>query len=460
MFLDVQACMEITDVPSTFFGLMMGRMGRGSSRGGHFDCMENLASLSSVHLYQPMSGEKIGLFYEIISRGFDSYTMPTQIQTYMVDYRLDSYLDDDLLRALVIQPLQKVFKSKLIEISVRHRPQDFSKSFCLEGDEIDVSIWIKLYNKHLPKDQHVLLTLTVELPREIEESIILEDGFSLEEALKTSLTTNFPETSGSFFPAIKRTLKDSPYLRSSDNRLMEYKYEKVLFSDQSPYQFVQIVQTLDFGPLLILDGYANYAESDKETYTHMLMNLPHEDYSGKEVLILGGGDGALIQELFALENPPSFVTMVDIDAMVMDACNQFMPNVCGKFLDRSNWEGPNHKIIAGDAIAFMKECLSGPKKFDFIFGDLTDTPVSTTPRDESVWAFLKMILDMGVNLLKPNTGKYLTHCNGICVPQSLEAYEKVLANLAGGSCTFTKTTRYVNSFYETWTYYQIIRNEK
>lgn len=62
---------------------------------------------------------------------------------------------------------------------------------------------------------------------------------------------------------------------------MEYKFEKVLFSDQSPYQFVQIVDTLDFGPFLILDGYANYAESDKETYTHMLMNLPHEDYSVK-----------------------------------------------------------------------------------------------------------------------------------------------------------------------------------
>ena len=99
------------------------------------------------------------------------------------------------------------------------------------------------------------------------------------------------------------------------------------------------------------------------------------------------------------------------------------------------------------------------KKFDYIFGDLTDTPVSTTPRDNSIWEFLKMILEMGVALIKPNTGRYLTHCNGKNVPQSLEAYEKVLKKLAGGKCEFSKSFNFVPSFKETWTYYQIWRKE-
>jgi len=43
------------------------------------------------------------------------------------------------------------------------------------------------------------------------------------------------------------------------------------------------------------------------------------------VLILGGGDGGLIKELFELgDNCPAFVTMVDIDEMVMEACSKFM----------------------------------------------------------------------------------------------------------------------------------------
>ena len=75
------------------------------------------------------------------------------------------------------------------------------------------------------------------------------------------------------------------------------------------------------------------------------------------MLILGGGDGALIKELFELKPAPKFVTMVDIDDMVMDACSKHMRSACGNFLDRDNREGPNHKIIAGCAIKFLKEAI-------------------------------------------------------------------------------------------------------
>ncbi len=30
--------------------------------------------------------------------------------------------------------------------------------------------------------------------------------------------------------------------------------------------------------------------------------------------------------------------------------------VCGDFLDKKNWDGPRHKIIAGDAIQYLKDC--------------------------------------------------------------------------------------------------------
>ena len=49
--------------------------------------------------------------------------------------------------------------------------------------------------------------------------------------------------------------------------------------------------------------------------------------------------------------------MVDIDGMVMDACAEFMPNVCGKYLKRIHWDGDNYKVINGCAIQFMKDCM-------------------------------------------------------------------------------------------------------
>ena len=51
-------------------------------------------------------------------------------------------------------------------------------------------------------------------------------------------------------------------------------------------------------------------------------DLPFQDYKDKEVLILGGGDGALLYEL--LKESPKFVTMVDIDEAVMRGCKEHM----------------------------------------------------------------------------------------------------------------------------------------
>jgi hypothetical protein len=66
---------------------------------------------------------------------------------------------------------------------------------------------------------------------------------------------------------------------------------------------------------------------------------------------------------------------------------------------------------------------------------------------------------MAIKLVKPNTGKYLTHCTGKNVENGLEDYEKVLKQLAEGKCTFTRSENFVNSFMETWIFYQISRNE-
>ena len=64
-----------------------------------------------------------------------------------------------------------------------------------------------------------------------------------------------------------------------------------------------------------------------------------------------------MNELQKLEDGPAFVTMVDIDVCVMDAVAQYMRSVCGPYLDRDNREGPRHKLIVGDAVQFLKDCI-------------------------------------------------------------------------------------------------------
>ena len=59
-----------------------------------------------------------------------------------------------------------------------------------------------------------------------------------------------------------------------DGRWCDYKVDKVVYDVRSEHQHVMILNTMDFGNLLVLDGYANLAESDTVQYTHSLMNLP------------------------------------------------------------------------------------------------------------------------------------------------------------------------------------------
>lgn len=57
-----------------------------------------------------------------------------------------------------------------------------------------------------------------------------------------------------------------------------------------------------------------------------------QNYKGTEICILGGGDGALLYEL--LKESPKFVTMLEIDEMVMEACNVHLKSICGDVLER------------------------------------------------------------------------------------------------------------------------------
>lgn len=56
-----------------------------------------------------------------------------------------------------------------------------------------------------------------------------------------------------------------------------------------------------------------------------------ENYDGKDICILGGGDGALLYELLK-ENPKS-VVMLEIDEVVMQACDKHLRSICGDVLE-------------------------------------------------------------------------------------------------------------------------------
>lgn len=232
----------------------------------------------------------------------------------------------------------------------------------------------------------------------------------------------------------------------------------MLVDVQSEHQHIQIFDTVDNGHLLVLDGNANLAESDIVPYTHAIMDLPHAKYGDCQVLILGGGDGSLLKELLELEQPPRHITMIDLDNQVMNACSEHMRSVCGPYLDPDKRKGPNYEVICGDAFNFMNRAIASGCKFDYVFGDLTDTPTAGHGDDD--WNFLKRTLTLGVQLLKPGSGIYMTHCNGKSVAGIVAEYEQFLRSLRipddpSLRPKFTRSESFVPSFREVWVFYQL-----
>ncbi|CAG0889275.1 unnamed protein product [Darwinula stevensoni] len=248
-------------------------------------------------------------------------------------------------------------------------------------------------------------------------------------------------------PPVQRGLAVDPYLTTSDERLLQYDFDVKLFEERTPYQKVMIVHSPSLGNALILDDLINLAESDG-IYTDTLMLKGRISYKGKTCLILGGGDGALLHQL--LQEDPDYITMVEIDEVVMQACSKHMRSVCGDSMD--SHKGLHHEIIVGDAVATMEEYVKEGRRFDFVFGDLTDIPISTDPTAE-LWLFFRRILTLALSLLAPS-GIYLSHANGVSSHKALSMFEEQLGAI-DPPVKFSKCSAYVPSFMEPWVFYQV-----
>uniref|UniRef100_A0A1A9WCZ6 PABS domain-containing protein n=1 Tax=Glossina brevipalpis TaxID=37001 RepID=A0A1A9WCZ6_9MUSC len=293
--------------------------------------------------------------------------------------------------------------------------------------------------------QQGLVTINVEYYLENGKEPLM--SFDTMRAMELILRQKLNSDRSKYLPPIKRGGYIDIYMTSSDERIIEYDIDSLLYEARSPFQKIQIMHSKTLGNMLILDELQNIAESDL-IYTETLMGRGNENYEGKEICILGGGDGALLYEL--LKENPKHVVMLEIDELVMQACNKYLNSICGDVLEKR--KGDNYEIIVGDCVEYMKKFISEGRKFDYVFGDLTDIPISGAPIGEC-WDFIRTILEHSFHILKSD-GKYLTHGNGTSCVESLELFEEQL-RLLKPKVKFTTSKAFVPSFMEEWLFYQV-----
>jgi spermidine synthase len=144
---------------------------------------------------------------------------------------------------------------------------------------------------------------------------------------------------------------------------LSFKVKKKLFSEQSAYQLVDIVDTFDHGRMLLNDGVIMLCERDEFVYHEMIAHVPLFVHPNPQrVLVIGGGDGGTVREILK-HDCVERVVMVEIDPVVVNACRKYMPQVS------ANMEDPRVDLKIEDGVEFVSR---SSETFDVAIVDSTD----------------------------------------------------------------------------------------
>jgi spermidine synthase len=133
---------------------------------------------------------------------------------------------------------------------------------------------------------------------------------------------------------------------------------------RSPFQAVEVHDTVPFGRLYRLDGHFMTSERDEFFYHENLVHTAAVCHPApRRALIIGGGDGGSAEEL--LKHPSmAAVTLCEIDAAVVDISRRYLQQV-----HRGALDDPRLTIKIADGFAYVRESI---EQFDLIVLDLTD----------------------------------------------------------------------------------------
>lgn len=146
--------------------------------------------------------------------------------------------------------------------------------------------------------------------------------------------------------------------------------KKVLLHKETQYQEMAIVESGSSGKALVLDGKWQSCCGDEFLYHEPLVHpacLIHG--APKNVLILGGGEGATVREVLKWKSVEN-VTMIDLDGEVVEACKVHMAD-----MHQGAFDDPRLNLQITDALKFVDET---DIKWDVVISDLSD-PIEEGP---------------------------------------------------------------------------------
>jgi spermidine synthase len=145
---------------------------------------------------------------------------------------------------------------------------------------------------------------------------------------------------------------------------MSYEVKRVIHETQTSHQHLVLFDHAFFGKMLMLDGATQVTSRDEFVYHEMMTHVPILAHGrAKEVLIVGGGDCGIAEEVLKHKSVKR-LTQVEIDAAVVEFAKQNFPEFTKPVLADARFD-----LVIDDG---MKYVAKTDRRFDVIIVDSTD----------------------------------------------------------------------------------------
>ncbi|WP_314590799.1 polyamine aminopropyltransferase [Paenibacillus terrigena] len=141
------------------------------------------------------------------------------------------------------------------------------------------------------------------------------------------------------------------------------KVKETFVTEKTDFQDLAMIDTEEFGRMLVLDGMVMTTIKDEFVYHEMVAHPALNTHPNpKHVLVVGGGDGGVIREV--LKHPQvEKAVLVEIDGKVIEYSKKYLPEIAGEL------DNPRVEVIVGDGFMHIHEAKD---KYDVVMVDSTE----------------------------------------------------------------------------------------
>jgi spermidine synthase len=144
---------------------------------------------------------------------------------------------------------------------------------------------------------------------------------------------------------------------------VHWKVKKVLHTEKTRFQELSVIDTVEWGKTLVLDGNIQVTERDEFIYHEMIAHVAMNSHPHpQKILIIGGGDGGTAREVLKHDSV-QVVDLVEIDERVVENSKIYLPTMACAFNDS------RLKLHIEDGIKFVQDTS---QSYDLVIVDSSD----------------------------------------------------------------------------------------